>query len=103
MQRRHHQQLFCLSSGQPASESEAVADDLCRFVEAGEKAASDIIQTRMDERSVKFHDKMKKQSLKTFWSMAVEVKMTSSKKKTTEMRTERNLLGSLLMLSQRQK
>lgn len=94
--------MFCLSSGQPASKK--VADDLTRYVEAGEQAAEDFIQTRLVDKTVKFQDRMKKLSLHTFKSMALKCSLTSAQKKTVEVRAERNLLGSLLgsllMLSQ---
>jgi len=93
-----HTELYCLSSGQSASE--AVAEDLCQYVEAGQKAAAEFIQTCLIDRSVRFHDKMKKLSLKTFQSMAAKCIVTSTKKKAVEVKAERNLLGSLLMLSQ---
>jgi len=93
-------QLFCLSSGQPASED--VAKDLSNYVEAGDEAASNFIATRLTSPTVKFHKRMKKMSLRTFQAMAVRGKMTSCKKKTVEVKAERNLLGTLLMLSQRQ-
>ena len=91
-------QLFCLSSGQPASEDVAKSN----YVNAGDEAASNFIATRLMSLTVKFHDRMKKMSLKTFQAMAVQCKMTSSKRKTVEVKAERNLLGTLLMLSQRQ-
>ena len=95
------QQLFCLSSGKPASP--AVANDLLRYTQAGEHAVSEFIQTRLLSRTVKFHERMKKMSLQTFKSMAVQCTMSSSKKKTVEVKAERNLLGSLLVLSQHHK
>jgi len=96
----HHHQLFCLSSGQPASEN--VAEDLTNYVEAGDRAATDFIDKRLLSHTVKFHYPTKKMKMKTFQAMAVQCTMTSSKKKTVQVKAERNLLGSLLMLSQRQ-
>ena len=46
---------------------------------------------------------MKKMSLQTFKSMAVQCTVSSSKKKTVEVKAARNLLGSLLILSQHHK
>jgi len=92
-------QLFCLSSGQPASE--AVAVDLCQYLEAGERTASEFIDQRLVAHTVQFHDRLKKMRLKTFKDMAARCAMSASKKKTVEVKAERNLLGSLLMLSQK--
>ena len=92
------QQLFCLSSGQPALED--VADDLLKYVDAGNRAASDFVQSRLLSCTAKFHDRMKKMSLKTFQAMAVKCTMSCSKKKAVEVKAERNLLGRLVLLSQ---
>jgi len=54
------------------------------------------------DRSVRFHDDMKKLSLKTFQSMAAKYIVTATKKKAVEVNAELNLLGSMLMLSQNQ-
>jgi len=43
-------------------------------VEAGDEAASNFIATRLTSPTVKFHDMMKKMSLKTFRAMAVRGK-----------------------------
>ena len=51
--------------------------------------------TRLVDKTVKF--RMKKLSLHTFKSMALKCSLTSAQK-TVEVRAERNLLGSLLML-----
>jgi len=94
------QQLFCLSSGQPALDD--VAEDLLRYVDAGDHAANDFVQTRLVSCTAKFHDRMKKMSLKTFKDMAVKCTMSSSKKKAVAVKAERNLLGRLVLLSQHQ-
>ena len=91
-------QLFCLSSGQPAAETVAV--DLCQYVDAGERTASEFIDKRLLSHTVQFHDRLKKMRLKTFKDMAARCSMSASKKKTVEVKAERNLLGNLLMLSQ---
>jgi len=82
---------------QPASMK--VVDDLTRHVEAGEQAAEDFIQTCLVVKTVKFQDRIKKLSLHTFKSMALKCSLTSAQK-TVEVRAERDLLASLLMLSQ---
>ena len=92
------QTLFCLSSGQPATD--AVKQDLMSYVKAGEDAARNFICTRIVNKTVKFYDTLKKQNLKTFKSMAVKRVVTSSQKKIIQVRAERNLLGRVMMLSQ---
>jgi len=93
-------QLFCLSSGQPASDE--VADALCHYSETGDSAAQEFSNDRLLTPTVKLKDRMKKLSLKTFQAMAVHCTMNLSKKKTVAVKAERNLLGSLLLLSQHQ-
>jgi len=92
------QTLFCLSSGQPATD--AVKHDLMSYVKAGEDAACSFIDTRIVNKTVKLHETMKKQNFKTFKSMAVKRVVTSSQQKTIQVRAERNLLGRVMMLSQ---
>ena len=90
--------LFSLSSGKPASEK--VQENLLNYVDTGERAAEFFIQKRLVEKTIKFQDPMKKLNLHTFNSMAVVKSLSSSKKKTIQIKAERNLLGRLLLLSQ---
>ena len=90
--------LYCLSSGLPASPD--VAQDLLRYTEIGQSAADTFITSRLIDRSVEFHSSMHKQNLKTFSSMAVK-KVSSVKQKNIRMKAERNLLGTILVLSQK--
>ena len=92
------QSLYCISSGRVASDQ--VARDLLQYVELGDRAVSDFIQTRLIARTVAFHDTCKKLSLKTFASMAVQKTLTSSQKKQLQVKAERNILGQLVMMSQ---
>jgi hypothetical protein len=87
-----------LSSGLPATIE--VEDDLLNYVQTGRKACASFIENRLENKVEKFHDRMKRLNLKTFTSMAVKCKLTSSQKKTVEIKAERNLFGHLLMLSQ---
>ena len=57
----NHHLLFCLSSGKPASDE--VSEDLLKYVNVGKKATETFIRTRLVEKSVKFHDTMKKLKL----------------------------------------
>ena len=90
--------LFCLSSGQAAPTN--VACDLLGYVSAGEQAAAHFINSRLHLKTVKFHDPIKRHNLMTFKSMAVQKQLSTSQKKTVELKAERNLLGRLLFLSQ---
>jgi len=90
--------LYCLSSGRPASD--AVSRDLMRYTQVGETAAQEFIQTRLVDKTVPFHSPVKKQMLQTFMAMAV-TKSVVSKHKTIQVKKERNLLGSIFLLSQK--
>lgn len=91
--------LLCLSSGKPASG--VVTNDLLKYVEVGKKAVQDFVKNRLVEKTIKFHDTLKKQNLRTFKTMATVTILTTTQKKTIQVKAERNLLGRLLMLSQK--
>lgn len=90
--------LYCLSSGKPASED--VADSLLSFASRGDSAAQAFIQDRLISKSVKFHEPITKMRLKTFSDMAVHKQLSSSQQKSVRVKAERNLLGQLLVLCQ---
>ena len=90
--------LFCLSSGQAAPAN--VASDLLGYVDAGKQAADHFVESRLQHKTVNFQDPIKRQNRTTFKSMAVHKKLSTSQKKTVELKAERNLLGRLLFLSQ---
>ena len=89
--------LYCLSSGQPASHK--VASDLLEYVDAGHITAEQFITSRLCNKTVKFHDTLKRQNLTTFKSMTVCKQLSTSQIKTVEIKADRNLLGRLLFLS----
>lgn len=91
--------LYCLSSGLPANAT--VERDLLRYVQAGNEAANAFITSRLVSKTVKFQDPIAKSKLVTFQSMAIKKKLTSTQKKTIEITAERNLLGNMLILSQK--
>jgi len=62
--------LYCISSGQPASEE--AESDLLGYIKKGEDATAKFIRQRLETKEVKFHDTMKKMHLQTFKSMVVE-------------------------------
>ena len=90
--------LYCLSSGKPASGD--VADSLLSFVSCGDAAAQTFIQDRLISKSVKFHEPIKKMRMKTFANMAVHKQLSSGQQKSVRVKAERNLLGHLLALCQ---
>jgi hypothetical protein len=85
--------LFCVSSGQQASE--VLAKDFMQFVSFDERDAANFIQSRLTKRETAFHETNKKLNLKTFASMAVKQNLTTTQKKTIQVKAERNLPGHL--------
>ena len=69
-------ELYCLSSGVPAKPD--IAKDLIEAQDIGRKAMEDFISTRLVEKSVGFHNSIKRNKLKTFAAIEVKKKMTSS-------------------------
>jgi hypothetical protein len=90
-------QLFCLSSGKPASE--IVTENMLKYVSNGEEAANKFINERLLSNKVKFHDPLKKQRLQTFEAMAVTKTMTTTQQKAVRVKAERNFIGHLLMMA----
>ena len=89
--------LYCLSSGVPASEQ--VEHDLLHVSEIGEAAMDDFVKYRLVEKSVLFHDPIKRTKLKTFATAAVVKKVTSSNNKMLQLKAERNIFGQLVVLA----
>jgi len=94
MNSSNHDTLFCLSSA-----SSKITDDLLRYSEVGNSAAQSFIETRLVNKSIKFHDPMRKLNLHTFQSMAIKRTVTSTQSKAICVKAERNLFGKLLLLS----
>ena len=90
--------LYCISSGQQANTE--VCRDMLAYVDRGEQEAAKFIQERLVQKTVKFHDVLKKQRLHTFAAQAAVRKVTTVKQKTLTIKAERNLLGKLLVLGQ---
>ena len=90
--------LLCISSGLPTSKE--VEADMLNFVEKGEEATVQFMETRLVEKSFKFHDPTKKLRLKIFESVGMKKVLRSTEKKSIQVKAERNLIGRLLMLSQ---
>jgi hypothetical protein len=69
-----HDKLFCVSSGVPVSDE--IANDLLSIDQIGEAAYREFIQARFVDKTVLFHDPIKRIKTKTFSDSAV----TSHKK-----------------------
>jgi hypothetical protein len=91
--------LYCIYSGLPSDTK--VENDLLSYTTRGNDVAQEFIQSRLIQKTVKFQDPVKKSKLSTFASIAIKKTLTSSQKKATEIRAGRNLIGNLLLLSQK--
>ena len=89
--------LYCLSSGIPAKPE--IEKDLLEATAIGQTAMKEFINTRLVEKSVAFHDPVKRNKLKTFAACEVKKKVTSSQNKISQIRAERNIFGQLVLLS----
>ena len=87
---------YCISSGAPAPAD--LEEDLLSADMSGNIVRDEFIEDRLVEKTASF-DLVKKQRLKTFASLAKCVKLTSSEKKSKQMRAERNVFGQLVLLS----
>ena len=91
------EELYCLSSGLPASSE--VSNNLLQAKEQGQSAMAQFIKERLIDKTVKFHDPIKYMKYKAFTSMEKCQKDYSSQKKLVEVRAERNIFAHLIMLS----
>lgn len=94
-----HNNLICLSSGMPAPTD--IAADLSKYVSVGEAAAKTFIEERLLSKKVNFQDTLKKQRLQTFQSLAARKTIVTAKKKTLQVKAERNFIGQLLVMANR--
>ena len=78
----------------------AVVNDLLRALEVGEEAYQTFKQTRLDDDppSVKFHDKMTKQSLKTFSTIGTNTART--KGQNVVLKADRNLFSQMILVAE---
>ena len=90
-------ELYCLSSRVPAKSE--VANDLLQAPVIGQKSMEDFIKLRLVERSVAFHEPIKRNKLKTFAASEVTKKLTNSQNKISQIMAERNVFGQLVLLS----
>jgi hypothetical protein len=99
MQEDNRNKLHCISSGLPAND--IVERDLLQYTSIGNEKAEQFITSRLIEKSIKFQDPVNKSKLSTFKCMAVKKTLTSKQNKTIEITAERNVLGNILVLSQK--
>ena len=90
-------ELYCLSSGVPAKPD--IAKDLLDAEDIGRKAMEDFINSSLVDKSVGFHNPIKRNKLKTFAACEVKKKLTSLQNKTSQIRAERNVFDQLVLLS----
>ena len=90
-------ELYCLSSGVPAKPD--VADDLLKAPEIGRNAMENFVKKRLVDKTMSFHDPIKRNKLKTFAASQVTKKVTSSQNKISQIRAERNVFGQLVLLA----
>ena len=83
-----------MSSDVPAKPE--VIDDLLNASGICQKAMDEFIKTRLIEKSVDFHNPVKRNKLNTFATAEVVKKVKSSQNK---IRAERNVFGQLVLLS----
>ena len=91
------EELFCLASGKPAPQD--VRKDLLEAHERGQTAMDEFIQSRLVDKSVPFHDPLRRLKLKTFASVGVVKKVKSTQNKMLQIKAERNIFGQLVLLS----
>ena len=90
-------ELYCLSSGVPAKPH--VADVLLKAPDIGRNAMEHFIKTRLVDKTMGFHEPIKRNKLKTFAASQVTKKVTSSQNKISQIRAERNVFGQLVLLA----
>lgn len=95
-----HTQLSSISTGAVATP--AIAEDLANAYKIGEAAYCDFKETRLESQppKVKFHDKLKKQNLKTFSALTKTKKVAKNKDTETVLRADRNFFGRIIILAE---
>ncbi|XP_033475188.1 uncharacterized protein LOC117252428 [Epinephelus lanceolatus] len=91
--------IISLSTGITVSPN--IASDLLQAQQTGEKAYKKFRSERLEKGSptAKFHDKMKKQNLKTF-SSTTQSRVNKGQNKEVVLKADRNLFGHMIIVSQ---
>ncbi|GFO01034.1 hypothetical protein PoB_002753900 [Plakobranchus ocellatus] len=87
--------LVCISSGQKVSED--VADDLLKVEDVGKKSFKEFVDTRLKDKTTRFHRPLTKTKLKTWIYFQIDPNKISKERCKNK---ERNVFGQLLVLSQ---
>ena len=95
-----YMQLSSISTGAVATT--AIAEDLASAYKVGEAAYADFKTTRLESQlpTVKFHDKLKKQKLKTFSVLSKTKKVARNKDTETVLRADRNLFARMIIIAE---
>ncbi|GFO21906.1 hypothetical protein PoB_004841100 [Plakobranchus ocellatus] len=90
--------LVCIPSGQKVPED--VADDPLKVEDVGKKSFKEFVDTRLKDKTTRFHKPLTKTKLKTFGSVSKSTQIKSAKN-VVKIKAERNVFnGQLLVLSQ---
>lgn len=94
-----HTQLTSISTGAVATN--AIAEDLASAYKVGEAAYANFKKTRLESQppTVKFHDTLKKQKLKTFSALS-KTKVAKNKDAETVLRADRNLFARMIIIAE---
>ncbi|GFN98858.1 hypothetical protein PoB_002536400 [Plakobranchus ocellatus] len=93
-ERKH---LGCISSGQKVPED--IADDLLKVEDVGKKSFKEFVDTRLKDKTTRFHKPLTRTKLKTVGSVSKSTQIKSAKN-VVKIKAERNIFGQLLVLSQ---
>ena len=95
-----HAQLFSISTGAVATTD--IADDLANAYKVGEAAYKNFKKSRLESQppTVKFHDTLKKQNLKTFSALSKTKKVAKNKNIETVLRADRNLFARMIIIAE---
>ena len=95
-----HAQLFSISTGAVATTD--IADDLANAYKVGEAAYKNFKKSRLESQppTVKFHDTLKKQNLKTFSALSKTKKVAKNKNIETVLRANRNLFARMIIIAE---
>ena len=90
-------ELYCLLSGVPAKPD--VTNDLLKAQEIGENSMEHCIKARRVDKSMGFHEPIKRSKLRVFVASQITKKVTSSQNKIGHIRAEKNVFGQLVILA----
>ncbi|GFO45764.1 hypothetical protein PoB_007226900 [Plakobranchus ocellatus] len=93
-ERKH---FACISSGQKVPED--IADDLLKVEDVGKKSFKEFVDTRLKDKTTRFHGPLTKTKLKTVGSVSKSTQIKSAKN-VAKIKAKRNIFGQLLVLSQ---